>query len=110
MGVGGSAGRGRLIAVVWNVRILQPTAPRYERREAVVTALNESSGLCRTRGGRESEFTGEKTSSALKKECNYKHAAAVSRGGGLRAGLLSLQGLSDARRTSSNLDGLRETP
>lgn len=47
----------------------------------------------------------EKTSWLLKKEPNYKHAAALSSGGSLRAGLLSLQVLKDARGTSDGLDG-----
>lgn len=52
----------------------------------------------------------EKTSSALDKESNYKCAAAVSSGSHLRIGLLSLQGLNDARRTSVNLEALAVTP
>lgn len=56
---------------------------------------------------RVSVFTAAKTSSLLKKERNYKHAAAVSSGSNLRTGPLSLRGLNDARRTSGNLEGAR---
>lgn len=55
-------------------------------------------------------FMAEKTSPVLDKESNYKRAAAVSRGSHLRIGLLSLQGLNDARRTSVNLEARAVTP
>lgn len=55
-------------------------------------------------------FTAGRTSPLLKKEPNYKHAAAVSSCSNLRTGLLSLRGLNDARRTSGNLQGPAVTP
>lgn len=88
----------------------QPTTRSQPSCGAVVAALNESSGLCGTRAGRESVFTAEETSSPLEKERHYKHATAVSSGSDLRTGLLSLQGLNDAGRTSGNLEGPAATP
>lgn len=51
----------------------EPTARTGASSEAAVTALNESSGLCRTRAGWSNVFIKEKTSSPLNKERNYKH-------------------------------------
>lgn len=62
-------------------------------------------GACRV-----SALTAWKTSSLPKKERNYERAAAVSSGSDSRTGLLSLRGLNDAGRTSSNLEGLIVTP